>query len=378
MSAYIHKTTKDGTYSYDFQLQGQRFFGSTGKTTEREAKAVETLKKDEARLALAKKRQQAEDRELSLLAATDRYFAEVGEAHKNSHDTLRDLAWLVSFFGETVLLSAIDNDAVAKMVAKRRGDRVSRRKDGKRLAPISVNRMALDPLRKVLNRARDTWDVRTAKIDWKRHRQKEQGRIRSASSAEEAALMAELSRGYDIAVAFHLMTGCRAMEVRGLEWMRVDFFNREFTVLGKGGKERTLPMSQAVHDLLWAEQGHHKQKVFTFVAARSMKTRDGRRMVKGERYPLTEGALDLAFRTARAKAGVKNFRLHDARHTFATRTLAVSNLVVVQQLLGHADIRTTTMYAHADLKDMRAAVDALDAKSPVKTPVKPLLKAVSD
>ena len=42
MSVYIRKTTKDGTYSYDFQFKGDRFQGNTGKTRKREAEEVES------------------------------------------------------------------------------------------------------------------------------------------------------------------------------------------------------------------------------------------------------------------------------------------------------------------------------------------------
>ncbi|EHS52593.1 integrase family protein [Rhizobium sp. PDO1-076] len=50
---------------------------------------------------------------------------------------------------------------------------------------------------------------------------------------------------------------------------------------------------------------------------------------------------------AAPSAGVQSFRFHDTRHTTATRILRASNLKVTQRLLGHADIATTTKYAHA-------------------------------
>ncbi|TIN66413.1 MAG: site-specific integrase, partial [Mesorhizobium sp.] len=63
--------------------------------------------------------------------------------------------------------------------------------------------------------------------------------------------------------------------------------------------------------------------------------------------------------------GVKNFHFHDTRHTAATRVLRKSNLKVVQQLLGHEDIKTTTKYAHAMMDDV---LNALEAASPTKSP----------
>ncbi|MEI5680244.1 MULTISPECIES: tyrosine-type recombinase/integrase, partial [unclassified Mesorhizobium] len=74
----------------------------------------------------------------------------------------------------------------------------------------------------------------------------------------------------------------------------------------------------------------------------------------------------------RDQISVKNFRFHDTRHTAATRVLRKSNLRVVQELLGHEDIKTTTKYAHALKEDVR---DALDAIAPTKSPTKERKKA---
>ena len=70
-------------------------------------------------------------------------------------------------------------------------------------------------------------------------------------------------------------------------------------------------------------------------------------------------------RRAVPKAGVKNFHFHDTRHTAATRVLRKSNLKVVQQLLGHEDIKTTTKYAHVMQEDV---LNAMEAARPTESP----------
>lgn len=186
--------------------------------------------------------------------------------------------------------------------------------------------------------------------------------MREASVREERLLFSQLSDGYDTAVRFAIMAGCKLEELTGLTWPRVDFFIRTFSVTGKNGDTRTIPMSQALFDLLFAQQGYDPEHVFTYVARRSDRRKG---LVRRQRYPLTYYGLQIAVRCAVKNSGIDDLRVHDLRHTAATRTLRVSNLRVVQHLLGHADITTTAKYAHAQSEDIRAA---LDAASPTKTP----------
>ena len=82
--------------------------------------------------------------------------------------------------------------------------------------------------------------------------------------------------------------------------------------------------------------------MFTYQAQR---TRDGR--VKGERHPLTCSGVKIAWRRLRKRAGVTGFRFHDFRHDFASKLLReTGNLKLVQRALNHADLKTTTRYAH--------------------------------
>jgi integrase len=76
-----------------------------------------------------------------------------------------------------------------------------------------------------------------------------------------------------------------------------------------------------------------------------------------------------------ADAGVTDFRLHDTRHTTATRIARKSNLKVAQKLLGHSDIRMTLRYVHAMQDDVR---DALEAISRAENCTETEVKAVKD
>lgn len=367
----VYKRPGSETYSYDFQLGGNRFSGDTGETEKRKAekRQSEIKRQERARIEAAKGKTGAN---MTFGAAATRYMEEVGIHHAQADTTLSSLEWLEANIGKRTLISSIDNDKVALLVAKRRAEfrKVGSRNTPKRkVSPATVNRTCTEPLRKVLRRAADKWNAVVQAIDWTGHMLSEpKERVREASHGEEAAFMDELDRGYDTAVAFALLTGCRRMEIVGLVWQRVDFFNRQFTVIGKGGKSRTIPMSNAVFMLLWDEKDHDPVHVFTYVARRTRKIVHAQRqtsIVRGVRYPMTDAGLRTAMRRALDNAKVEGFRFHDLRHTAATRILRGSNLRVVQNLLGHSDPSTTARYAHALTDDIRAA---MDAASPTKLP----------
>lgn len=364
MSTYKRKGSD--VYSYDFWIGGRRFLGSTEETTKRAADAVERREKDKAKVEVSVA--EAMDAPRTWELASSRWFLEVGRYHVNSHIDAASLDWLTKAIGRKTPLIDIDDNRVAALVSKRRAEFRQVGKPANRtklVGAATVNRTMTEPLRKVILRASKVWKVRVADVDWGSHMLEEpQERVREASKGEEASIMAKLERGYEDAVEFAFVNGCRRMEIIGLRWQKVDFFGRQFTVLGKGSKERVIPMNQRTFDLLWRLQGNHADYVFTFEAKRTR--RSGQRdLVKGQRYPLTEEGLKTAMRRAVPNAGVENFRFHDTRHTAATRVLRKSNLRVAQKLLGHKDIKTTTKYAHAMTEDVRAA---LDAASPAKSP----------
>jgi integrase len=65
------------------------------------------------------------------------------------------------------------------------------------------------------------------------------------------------------------------------------------------------------------------------------------------------------------KVGIENFRFHDLRHTALSYMYAeIRNLVAVQKVAGHRDIRSTERYVHAFDKEKKWAVGSLDLVYP--------------
>ena len=67
-----------------------------------------------------------------------------------------------------------------------------------------------------------------------------------------------------------------------------------------------------------------------------------------------------AYKNACERAGIKNLRFHDLRHTFATRlVLSGVDLASVSKLLGHSSIQMTMRYSHPTPEALRRAVSKL-------------------
>ncbi len=135
--------------------------------------------------------------------------------------------------------------------------------------------------------------------------------------------------------------GLRVSEAVGLEKASVSLEERLVRVLGKGGKERLVPLgrpaAEAVRRYLALGRPHldRRYRPELFLNARG--------------GPLTRAGAFLVLRRLAEKAGLEPGRVHPhlLRHSFATHLLeGGADLRSVQEMLGHADLGTTERYTH--------------------------------
>jgi integrase len=275
---------------------------------------------------------------LRLDDVADRYWAEVGQHHAGADNTDRQIGYLIEHFGKDKLITEIRDDDVIKLVAWRRGHRT---RSGTLISPFTVND-STEQLKKLFTRAK-LWGVPFEREpQWKEHWLKEPDeRVRELHDEEAERLQAAMRDDYAPFFEFAHASGLRLRECL-LRWPEVDWTARRITKRGKGGRLVTVPITSGIRDLLWPLRGHHAEHVFTYVVRR---TRDGR--VLGERHPLTYSGVKIAWQRLRKRAGVVGFRFHDFRHDFGSKLLReTGNLKLVQKALNHADLKTTTRYAH--------------------------------
>lgn len=182
-------------------------------------------------------------------------------------------------------------------------------------------------------------------------------------SVEESRLLVNTAKGiwHDM-IKIALETGLRFGEIKALTWSDVDFRRRELTirqafaegVLGstKSNRIRRIPMTDSVHETL---NGLKKSSGYAF-ADRSGK-------------PMEQSTSIRRLQRICKQAGIRKIGWHVLRHTFASH-LAQSgaNLVAVQNLLGHSDIRTTMRYAHINGTVLREAINILNNNRETENP----------
>ena len=288
---------------------------------------------------------------LRLDDVAGRYWNEVGQHHAGADNTWRQIGFVIDFLGKDKLLTDITGDDVARLVAWRRSHK---RKDGSTISPYTVNDTT-EQLKKLFTRAK-AWGARFDREPvWRDHWLDEpQERVRELQDAESDRLDATMRADYGPFFAFARASGMRLEECL-LRWSEVDWSTNRITKPGKGGKLVTLPITTGIREILWPLRDHDPEYVFTYLAQR---TREGR--VQGRRYPITYSGIKTAWRRLRKRAGVTGFRFHDFRHDFGTKLLReTGNLKLVQRALNHADIKTTTRYAHVLDKEVEAAMEAV-------------------
>jgi integrase/recombinase XerC len=181
------------------------------------------------------------------------------------------------------------------------------------------------------------------------------GALRWLSRNDEHALVRAVDKGKDLRdrtlITFFLRVGPRIEEVSKL--CRGDLELGEHkgwvTLSGKGDKPRRVPIDNDTVKLL-------NELVPTL--KRTAKDPDVH-VFQGQRGPLSVSALHRIVAGYAERAKLPGVSAHNLRHTFGKRTYdKTKDLTVVQQLLGHASITTTALYAKPGEEDLERAVES--------------------
>jgi site-specific recombinase XerD len=149
-------------------------------------------------------------------------------------------------------------------------------------------------------------------------------------------------------------TGMRRAELR---WLQVSDIDSQRMVIhiqqGKGRRDRDIPMTPLVLKVLKEYWRHAKPKVCLFPSPFA---------VNAPEKPISSKTVRNVVHEAAVAAGLtKRIGPHTLRHSFATHHMEDgTDLLVLQPLLGHAELKNTLVYVHLSQHQMRAAVNPLD------------------
>jgi integrase len=255
-------------------------------------------------------------------------------SHKRSHDKdVAKLRWLDRHLGSR-MLSEVTRDLI---------DRIGEMKAKESSQPNANRYLAL--IRSILRRARDDWE-------WVQHIPKvrlyreSKRRIRWITRDEAVKLLAELPPHLAEMARFSLSTGLRQRNVSYLRWDQVDMARKVAWIHAdeaKSGRAIAVPLNEDALEVLRSRQGRHGQYVFTY-----------------QGKPV-ERCTTKAWDRACERAGIKEFRWHDLRHTWASwHVQSGTSLQELMELGSWSTFEMVMRYAHLAADHLRAAACRLD------------------
>ena len=209
-----------------------------------------------------------------------------------------------------------------------------------RETPYQANR-ALGVLSKMFSLA-EMWGMRPDCSNPCQHikRYREEKRERFLSAEQFARLRRVLDETLQdgsethsavVAIRLLMLTGCRLSEIQKLQWEHVDLKAGELQLRDTKTGGRAVPLAPSAVRLL-----------------ENLPREDDNPWVIAGRKPGSHLAdLQHPWRRTRARADLDDVRIHDLRHAFASRALALGEgLPMIGKLLGHTQVPTTARYAH--------------------------------
>lgn len=152
-------------------------------------------------------------------------------------------------------------------------------------------------------------------------------------------------------------TGLRVSELVDLDIKNIDFKNSTIRTVGKGSKERVIPIGTKAKSAL---KNYLKEREMALKLSNSRKKEENKVFLNNFAEKITR---QWVYSFIRELGNIihKSISPHTVRHTFATHLLENgADLRVVQELLGHANIVTTQLYTHISKKHLKDVYFAIN------------------
>ena len=220
---------------------------------------------------------------------------------------------------------------------------------GMRNTPYQANR-TLGVLSKMFNMA-EVWGLRpdgsNPCLHVKRYKEEKRERFLSAEEFQRLGrVLDEIledgseTRSAVVAIRLLMLTGCRLSEIQKLKWEHVDLDAVELRLPDTKTGGRAVPLAPSAVRLMAALPRDDNNPW----------------VIAGKKAGSHLTDLQHPWRRIRARAELPDVRIHDLRHSFASRALALGEgLPMIGKLLGHTQVQTTARYAHLARDTVKAS-----------------------
>ncbi len=259
------------------------------------------------------------------------------KAHKKSYrDDVARIRWFTRHLrGRT--LDQVSRELIDRLISRGLSRRSDRTKD-----------LYVALIRAIFRKAMREWEWIDTMPAFRTYAKGGKVRVRYLTHGQAEAVLARLPEHQREVVLFALATGLRQRNILDLTWDRVDLDRRLATIEGhdtKNGEALGVPLNEVAVAVLERQLGKHKRNVFTY-RGKPLRTANTR-----------------AWRAALKACGIRDFRWHDLRHTWATwlRQNDVPTWVL-QELGGWKSETMVRRYAHMSVKHLQPYADQLNFK----------------
>jgi integrase len=362
----IHKRGK--TWYSQFQIKGKTYIKSTQTTNKTLAKDFDRKFRNDVY-----NREYLGEREtIQLTDALDQYLKTKVDT-KNYRGLVYNVRTVKTYFDEALTLHDLTTAMIERFVQKRKDE-------GFKSMTIHHSLVVIRGSHKLAEKL----GYRVTPIEWPPLK-KSAGRLRYLSIEEEQRLLRELDPtnifgkthqhnpenltaeklqaridNRDIVIAL-LDTGCRWSEMAEMKWSDVNIDNGTISLYrSKTENSSILYMTDRLLSRFKSRFKHRRSDEYIFTNKKGTSHRNH---------------TTIAIRKAFDRAGLKDVRVHDLRHTAASRLVQNGlSLLEVSKILGHSTIQMTMRYAH--LEQSETAKKMRDVLNKVNEEVKPKLVAV--
>ncbi|MCM8772762.1 MAG: tyrosine-type recombinase/integrase [Candidatus Omnitrophica bacterium] len=321
------------TWYIDVSYKGKRIREAVGKDKKL---AITILKKKEIELI--------ENRHLDIKRNAKVKFSDFSTYFLNTYSKVNKKSWkrdqlsinhLNKFFGSKFLYEITSKDI----------EEYKKKRLETGIKTSTLNR-ELACLKTILNKAVEWEYLKETPPKIKLFKENNQ-RVRYLTENEAKTLIDLSPEPLKGIIIIALNTGMRQGEILNLKWKDIDFKEKIITIWDTKSKEkRYIPINEIVYNtLLNIDRNPESEYVF---------------YGEDPKKPISGSYITHSFNRIVKKAGIKDFRFHDLRHTFASWLVMKGvNLKTIQELLGHKDQRMTLRYSHLSPEVKKEAVEIL-------------------